>query len=228
MPSRLILISVLTILLLGIGGALGYAFAPTSNTTAGSGALDDAIIMRTEGGLLEVSTVTRTETFDSNTVHTVLGVPVANTIASIRVPATYRFHIQLAQEWRLLVRDKTFVAVAPPIKPSLPVAIDTGKLEAYSGGFWSQFTGNTAVSQLQRSITGTLNAKARQSQLIEFQRPHARKTVAEFIKKWVLTQGRWSKASDYEVHVFFADEPILTLEKDGYVPLPLSKLAPKT
>src|SRR6185369_6089813 len=60
-----------------------------------SSATRDVVVMRTPGGLLEVSTVSTEERFDSTTTHTILGVPVGRTIAQIRVPVTYRYHIPL-------------------------------------------------------------------------------------------------------------------------------------
>lgn len=166
------------------------------------------IPMRTPGGLLEVSTVVAEERFDSTTQHTVLGVPVGKTIAQIRVPAVYRFHIPLAPEWNLRLAGDALVVVAPPVQPSLPVAIETGKLEAFAAGLWSPFTGADAVAALQRSITAQLAAKADRRELVALQRESARKTVAEFVEKWVVAQPRWQGAKAPAIFVFFADEPL--------------------
>ena len=40
----------------------------------------------------------------------------------------------------------------------------------------------------------------------------ARKTVAEFVRKWLLTQERWKDVDPGQVHVFFEDETIETLD----------------
>ncbi|MES1190908.1 MAG: hypothetical protein ABUS47_07505 [Steroidobacter sp.] len=172
---------------------------------------DAPVVMRTNGGLLEVSTITAPEQFESTKDHTIFGIPVGTTITHIRVPATYRYHIELAPEWKILLRDKTFVVVAPSVKPSLPVAIDTAKLEAQSFGVWSVFTGHEQIALLQRSITQALADKANSGKYIDMQRESARATVKEFVKKWLITQTQWQSAAGYPVKVFFADEPIKAL-----------------
>lgn len=178
---------------------------------------DEPIVMRTKGGLLEVSTIKSPERFEASQDHTILGIFVGKTITRIRVPAVFRYHIELAPEWRILLRDKTFIVVAPPVKPTLPVAIDTALLEKESSGVWSMFTGSALLEQLQQSITLALAKKAASPTYVQLQREAARKTVAEFVKKWLVTQERWASVASYPVRVFFADEPLQVL---GSTPLP--------
>ena len=142
--------------------------------------------------------------------------------ASLRSPnwiwvAVFRYHIELAPEWKVLLRDKTFVVIAPPVKPTLPIAIDTARLEAEASGGWSLITGQTLIDELQRSITGALAGKATSATYIQLQREEARKTVTEFVAKWLITQERWKSASEYSIRVFFSDEPIRAL---GSIPPP--------
>jgi hypothetical protein len=167
-----------------------------------------AVVMQTPGGLLEVSTITAEERFENTSNHTILGVPIAKTIAQIRVPTVYRYHIQLAKEWKFVESGGSLIVIAPPVQPSLPVAIDTSKLESFSAGLWSPFTGTGAISSLQRSITPELEKKARTDSLITLQRESARKTVTEFVQKWVIQQPQWPAARRPLVIVFFADEPL--------------------
>jgi hypothetical protein len=166
------------------------------------------VVMRTAGGLLEVSTVTTQERFASSQNHTILGVGVGTTIAQIQVPAVFRYHIELAKEWTFRSEGDTLIVSTPPVRPSLPVAIDTGKLQAFSGGVWSPFLGTGQVAGLQSSITNTLAAKATTPELIQVQRESARKTVTEFVQKWVVGQPRWRGIKPPMVLVFFADEPL--------------------
>lgn len=166
------------------------------------------LVMRTPGGLLEVSTVTAEERFDSTTSHTILGVPVGKTVAQIRVPVVYRYHIPLAKDWTFRSTGNTLVAVAPPVRPSLPVAINTTKLESFSGGVWSPLTGSAAVASLQKSITATLATKASSPDLLKLQREAARQTVTEFVQKWVVQQPSWRETKAPIVFVFFEDEPL--------------------
>ena len=178
---------------------------------------DQPVVMRTQGGLLEVSTINSPERFEATKEHTILGVNVGETVTHIRVPAVFRYHIELAPEWKILLRDKTFVVIAPAVKPSLPVAIDTAHLEAQSFGTWSIFTGHALLQQLQQTLTQALAEKANSATYIQFQRESARKTVTEFVAKWLITQSQWQAASAYPIHVFFADEPIQVL---GNIPPP--------
>jgi hypothetical protein len=164
--------------------------------------------MRTAGGLLEVSAVTTTERFQSSKDHTILGVPVGVTVSQIQVPTVYRYHIELAKEWAFKAEGGTLIVVAPAVRPSLPVAIDTGKLHSFSNGIWSPLTGPNQVAGLQKSITASLATKAATQELLQVQRESARKTVAEFVQKWVVEQPQWKATKTPVVLVFFADEPL--------------------
>ena len=183
-----------------------------------SPAVDQFEVIRTKGGTLAVSTIKAPEFFQATVDHEVLGVPVGQTTSQIRVPAVYSYHVELAPEWKVTVRDKTFIVIAPRVKPTLPVAIDTARLERYASGTWSLFTGAAELDRLQRSISASLAAKAVLPSYIQFQREAARTTVSEFVTKWLVTQERWQPAGAYKVQVFFADEPIEAL---GSAPPPL-------
>lgn len=176
-----------------------------------SPSVDQFEVIRTKGGLLAVSTIKAPEFFQATADHQVLGVPVGQTTSQIRVTAVYSYHVELAPEWKVTVRDKTFIVIAPRVKPTLPVAIDTAKLERLASGTWSLFTGAAELDRLQRSITASLAAKAALPSYIQFQREAARTTVSEFVTKWLVGQERWQPASAYKVQVFFADEPIEAL-----------------
>lgn len=170
--------------------------------------IDKPIVMRTKGGLLEVSSVVATEHIESSVINTFLGMDVAKTTARIRVPAVYRYTIVLAPEWEIHFKDNVFIVVAPAVKPSLPVAIDTTKLVADSSGTLSLITGQKRIDEAIRTITPTLTAKAVSQQYIELQRNEARKTVEEFVRKWLITQEQWKAASNLKVQVRFVDEPV--------------------
>ncbi|MBA2675274.1 hypothetical protein [Ramlibacter sp.] len=198
--------------LLVIGVAVNAALfawqlrAPPKTTMTVSA--DNRVVMRTPGGLLEVSMITAEERFDSTTSHTILGVPVGSTVAQVRVPAVYRYHIPLAKDWTLRSTGNALVVIAPPVRPSLPVAIDTAKLESFASGLWSPLTGADAVASLQRSITATLAKKSAAPDMIKLQREAARQTVTEFVQKWVVQQPKWKGAKAPAILVFFEDEPL--------------------
>jgi hypothetical protein len=193
---------------------------PARRSSTQSAAIDQFEVIRTKGGLLAVSTIKAPESFLATSDHTVLGVPVGQTTSQIRVHAVYAYHVELAPEWKVTLRDKTLIVIAPRVKPTLPVAIDTARLERYASGTWSLFTGAGELDRLQRSISQSLASKAGLPSYIQFQREAARATVTEFVTKWMLGQERFKTAGDYKVRVFFADEPIEVL---GSVPPPFVK-----
>ena len=193
---------------------------PARRTATQSAAIDQFEVIRTKGGLLAVSTIKAPELFQATADHTVLGVPVGQTTSQIRVRAVYGYHVELAPEWKVTVRDKTLIVIAPRVKPTLPVAIDTARLERYASGTWSMVTGAGELDRLQHSISQSLASKASLPSYIQFQREAARITVTEFVTKWMLGQERFKAAGDYKVRVFFADEPIEAL---GSAPPPLVK-----
>lgn len=174
-------------------------------------AANEAVVMRTKGGLLEVSTIKVSERFESSKAYSFLGANLGKTATQIRVPVVYRYHIELAPEWKIQLRNKTFIVIAPPVKPTLPIAIQTTGIEKESSGVWSVLTGNSLLNKLERSISPVLASRAESALYVGLQREASRKTVAEFVSKWLITQERWKSASAYPIQVYFSDEPIQVL-----------------
>jgi hypothetical protein len=197
-------------LMFGFNQRSGFGFWSKTGGDTQSGTATEILVMRTAGGLLEVSTVRAREQFDKRFVYSVLGHDVGETVAHIRVPATYRYHIELAPEWKIVRSDSVFTVVASPVKPSLPVAFDLSKIEKDVGGSWMllPFNSTSDLDALEREITAKLAEKAKGPVYLQLQREHARKTVTEFVEKWLVTQTQWKSGSKSTVRVFFADEPI--------------------
>ena len=59
-------------------------------------------MLRTRGGVLEVSTIRTTEVFDATVKHSVFGIEIGEIAPRIRVPAIYRFYVELEPEWRVV------------------------------------------------------------------------------------------------------------------------------
>lgn len=181
-----------------------WPFSKTAEETV-SGLGTEILVMRTPGGLLEVSRITATEQFDKKFVYTVLGQKAGETVAHIRVPATYRYHIELAPEWEVYRKGEVFEVITPPIQPSLPVAVDLAKMEKDVGGTWYLVPFNEVedLDALEREITAKLEQKARSDTYRTLQREAARKTVTEFVEKWLMTQQAWQAAEKPRVEVLF-------------------------
>src|SRR5277367_139734 len=75
-------------------------------------------------GVLETATSSVPETFtrtDSSWLFNFI--PLGTTVSEIRVPAIYRYYIQLFDTWKLIARGPVCFVMAPPFYPSLPPAI---------------------------------------------------------------------------------------------------------
>ncbi len=208
-----------TILLaLCVGAGLMYAWQKvgsfriwqTTREQVRSSAPDEILVMRTRGGLLEVSRIQATEVFETRFIHSVLGIAVGQTTPRIRVPVVYKYQIELAPEWNVLRTGREFTVIAPPVRPSLPVGVDFGRMEKDASGTWVllPFTGTESLDDLERELTAKLARKAVLPAYVQLQREPARKTVEEFVRKWLVTQAPWSTESGASIRVYFADETI--------------------
>ena len=127
----------------------------------------------------------------------------------IRLPAVYRYHIELAPEWRVVRTDGVFTVVAPRVRPSLPVAVDFAGMQKDVAGTWIllPFTSDEDLDVLERDITKQLEQRAKSRDYLDRQREDARETVREFARKWLVEQTRWKSAEYEDIRVLFADEP---------------------
>lgn len=188
---------------------------------------EEIVVMRTNGGLLEVSYIKATEIFEKSTIHTLTPFfEVGKTKSQIRVPVVYRYYVELAPEWRFLRKGSEYIVIAPAAKPTLPVAMDTARLESNASGTWSIFTGQEAIDDLQKALTATMSERAAQKKYMELQREAARQTVSEFVRKWVIKE-RPTDGLNYKVKVLFEDETVISVAKAGFSEIPLSLIGNK-
>jgi hypothetical protein len=164
------------------------------------------VIIRTEGGLLEVAVVRAQERFTRVDAKEIWGIPLGTTVSHIQAPVYYRYHIQLAKEWRVVIRGKTCIVQAPPILPSLPVAFDTSAMQKYSQNGWARFNKDENLDALERSITPELEKRARSDAYRQLVTAPARQTVTEFVTKWLLKEQTWGSSPEYKVVVTFPGE----------------------
>ncbi len=206
------------LLAVGIGGVLALNNLPLTSADGPaklldkvrSVASDDVIVLRTPGGLLEVSRIQATESIDARYAHELFGVEIGELTPRIRVPATYRYTIELEPEWRVMRSDGVFTVVVPKVKPSLPVAVDFAGIERDVAGTWVllPFKRKADLAILEKSITTRLARKAAMRDYIDRQRPHARETIREFVRKWMGEQTRYRDARREDIRVLFADESV--------------------
>lgn len=171
-------------------------------------------LARTPGGALELATSTSTETITRTDERTVAWdiVYLGKTVSEISVPVTYRYHLNLRDTWKLDVSGSTCTVRAPPIRPTLPPAIHTDRMQKRSEAGWARFDAREQMAGLERSLTPTLSRFAGDPRRLALVREECRKTVAEFVRDWLLREDHWRNDRFNTIKVVFADEPELKSE----------------
>ncbi|PAW83309.1 MAG: hypothetical protein B9S33_14010 [Pedosphaera sp. Tous-C6FEB] len=164
---------------------------------------------RTPGGNLELATANSTETLSRTDERTIAWdlIYLGKTVSEISVPVTYRYHLVLRDPWKLDVVGNTCVVRAPAIRPSLPPAIHTDQMQKRSEAGWARFDEREQMAALERSLTPWLTRHAGDPRRLALVREQCRKTVAEFVRDWLLREDHWRHDRFTAVQVVFADEP---------------------
>jgi hypothetical protein len=165
------------------------------------------------GPALEVGAFEATETFTRTDTRSVLFdlIPLGTNVTEIRVPVTYRYHLRLNDPWRLDVRGPVCLVEAPTLRPSLPPAIHTDRMERRSERGWLRLDVEQQMAELERSITPTLNARAADRAHMTLVRDHCRRRTAEFVRTWLLREDHWREGRFTAVTVVFTDEQLTDL-----------------
>lgn len=166
-------------------------------------------LARTPGGTLELATATATETLaraDEKTIAWDM-IYLGTTVSEISVPVTYRYHLVLRDPWKLEVAGNTCVVRAPAIRPSLPPAIHTDQMRKRSEAGWARFDAREQMAELERGLTPRLTRHAGDPRRLALVREECRKTVAEFVRDWLLREDHWRQDRFTAIQVVFADEP---------------------
>ena len=158
-------------------------------------------------GNLEVSIMKSTEYFKRKNSKTAVWdlIDLGTTTTEIRVPATYRYHVKLSDEWKLDTEGQTVFVIAPALRASLPVAFDTGGTYKSIDEGWARFNGYEQMAGLERNISFILNRNADHNKKLV--REQSRKTIERFVKHWLKRNDQWSEEGFTNVEVVFADEP---------------------
>lgn len=166
-----------------------------------------------EGNILEVATAEATEEFTRKTNVEWFGaiMPLGTTVSEITVPATYRFHIDLNGDWFVESDGSRLMVIAPKLKPSLPVAFDSGKMRKKTKSGWGRWDKHDNLEALERDITLKLNSRASDAKTLSKARDESRLAVAKFLKRWLLTQDVWAAGRFEEIVVIFEDEKGMSL-----------------
>jgi hypothetical protein len=157
-------------------------------------------------GILETATSSVPETFTQTDSAWLFNIPLGTTVSEIRVPAVYRYHIQLFDPWKLVVSGQVCLVLAPQFQPSLPPAIITSQMEKSTSNGWLRFNGEDDLTTLERGITDELAKRANDRLHRDYVREACRQSVAEFVKTWLMKQGAWSEDRFHQIVVLFPDE----------------------
>lgn len=161
------------------------------------------------GDILELATLESGETISKYDMKTMFNdiVYLGTTVSEIRVPAVYRFHLKLSDDWKLNTDENVVTVIAPVIRPSLPPAIRTDRMEKKSESGWLRFNKEENLAELEKSLTPTLERRAGSPGKIKQVREACRKSVAEYVKNWLLKERQWKQDGLVAIVVVFADEP---------------------
>lgn len=163
----------------------------------------------THGDILEVATLESDETVAKLDEKSLFNdtLYIGSTLSEIRVPVVYRYHIKISDDWKLSTSGNVVTVVAPVIRPSLPPAIRTERMEKKSESGWLRFNKAENLAALEKSLTSSLERRAASPGKMSHVREPGRKAVAEFVKRWLLTEGQWKEGAFGAIVVVFADEP---------------------
>jgi hypothetical protein len=169
---------------------------------------DPPLVSTIPGGLLETATVQMGEDFYRSDERTWWGVYLGNTRSHIQVVATYRYGVPLDdQAWEIVKRGQTAVVVAPVLRPSVPVAIDTNTWREKTENGWARFDRFEQLDALRKSVSGELEERANDPRRLALAREASRRTIGEFVEKWLLGKDpEWRSGAFSAVKVYFLDE----------------------
>jgi hypothetical protein len=173
-------------------------------------------ITSTEGDVLEVAVMRTDETVSRQDGKSVFNnmLSLGTTISEIRTPVVYRYHIKLSDPWRLRIEGSRCVVEAPALRPSLPPAIETQGMEKRSEAGWLRFNAAENLAQLERDLTPTLQQRAGEKSNLNLVREPSRKSIGEFVQKWLLKQNDPNAVKIDSIVVVFPDE----VTKPGQTP----------
>jgi hypothetical protein len=152
------------------------------------------VVIRTEGGHLQVSEMRKPEVFGWQTgwrCPLVDCSQLPKTTSSVQVTASYVYRVPLAAEWRLDPKGDHYALTVPPVELQTPVGIDTADLR-FTTVENSLFSPATAPHRevLLRQLGPELAQRGARPEYLAMQQPAAEATVREFAHKWMQRDGR--------------------------------------
>lgn len=161
-----------------------------------------------EGGRLELATLETTETFSRTDEQWIFWdlIPLGTVVSEIQVPVTYRYHLRLADPWRVEIEGGVCTVYAPRLRPSQPPAIHTDGMVKRTTEGWLRFDGAAQLAELERGLTPQLTLMASDPRRVDQVREASRRAVAEFVRTWLLREQQWGETGVGAIKVVFPDE----------------------
>ena len=165
-------------------------------------------VTSTHGDILELTTSHSDEDFSRSDSKSIAWdwIYLGTTVSTVRVPATFRYHLRLSDSWRLATKDKVCYVLAPSIRPSLPTAIHTDQMQKSTASGWARFNKADNLAELEKSITPDLDERAGDPKHMKLVREACRQSVGDFVKKWLMKEDFWRSDRFTSIVVVFPDE----------------------
>lgn len=202
-------IGVFAAVLLGLAFAGGYLYGSYKTRKEPSYLVGDRYrVVRTPGGLLEVATLQKQESFAWQIAwacpYNLCGfMPAAN--SQITAEAHYTYRIPLAGHWVLekVSNDPLkYRLQVPKLEPKLPVAVRLASIQILNRGNMLAPPG-LGQQKMQTYLEPLLESRAKSAAYLRGQEADARKTVEEFARKW-MPDGESKIPSNATIEVVFS------------------------
>jgi hypothetical protein len=168
-------------------------------------------ITANQGDILEVATLEADETLTRSDTKSLFDdlIYLGTTVSEIRARITYRYHIKLSEDWNITAENKTLHVTAPRIQPSLPPAIHTETMEKRSTAGWLRFNERENLDTLERSLTPMVASMSLTPAKMTLVREYARKSIADFVRTWILSRSEWKEYEIERVEINFPEEKVI-------------------
>jgi hypothetical protein len=79
---------------------------------------------------------------------------------------------------------------------------------------WARFDKHEQLDELERSMTPSLEQRARDAAHLQLVREASRQSVAAFVRKWLMREGQWRSDRFTSIVVLFPDEAAVSSDQD--------------
>ena len=140
-------------------------------------------------------------------------IDTGTTVSEIDVAALFRYHIDMAKEWPVQCVRGTCVVRAGVVQPTLPPAIYSDEMRKRTQSGWARFNKNENLAALEKSMTSELEKRAMTERNMRAATEAGRRTVAEFVKTWMLKSALKPGEPVPKVVVLFPGETMEAVAK---------------